>query len=159
MRFYRFNKQVGNRFRTYSKCYRVIRYNVWNFGGKNKIFRIRDATSSLTENIVTLLKRLTNSVIFRWFTSYTNRFTGYGNSYILTEKFNTFTGYKTLCRVMNVNLLSVNPIKWSNTLKQFVDNLLTNYLSLFDHFVLLKGKLYEPLMIDLTSTSRNIKIR
>ena len=139
MRFYRFNKQVGNRFRTYSKCYRVIRYNVWNFGGKNKIFRIRDATSSLTENIVTLLKRLTNSVIFRWFTSYTNRFTGYGNSYILTEKFNTFTGYKTLCRVMNVNLLSVNPIKWSNTLKQFVDNLLTNYLSLFDHFVLLKG--------------------
>ena len=86
-----------------------------------------------------LLKRLTNSVIFRWFTSYTNRFTGYGNSYILTEKFNTFTGYKTLCRVMNVNLLSVNPIKWSNTLKQFVDNLLTNYLSLFDHFVLLKG--------------------
>ena len=139
MRFYRFNKQVGNRFGTYSKCYRVIRYNVWNFGGKNKIFRIRDTTGNLIENIVTLLKRLTNSFIFQWFTSYTNGFTGYGNSYILAAKFNTFTGYRTLCRVMNGNPLSTNPIKWSNTLKQFVDNLPTNCLSVFDHFVLLKG--------------------
>ena len=31
--------------------------------------------------------------------------------------------------------LSANPTKWSNTLKQFVDNLLTNCLSVFDQFV------------------------
>ena len=32
----------------------------------------------------------------------------------------------------------INPLNlttWSNTLKQFVDNLLTNCLSMFDHFV------------------------
>ena len=33
------------------------------------------------------------------------------------------------------NPLSTNPTKWSNTLKQFVDNLPTNCLSVFDHFV------------------------
>ena len=40
-----------------------------------------------------------------------------------------------------VNPLSTNPIKWSNTLKQFVSKLQTNCLSLFDHFVelVLKG--------------------
>ena len=32
-------------------------------------------------------------------------------------------------------LLSANPIKWSNTLKQLVGNLPTNCLSVFDHFV------------------------
>ena len=37
--------------------------------------------------------------------------------------------------------LSANPKKWSNTLKQFVSNLPTNCLSVFDHFVksVLKG--------------------
>ena len=34
-----------------------------------------------------------------------------------------------------VNPLSANPIKWSNTLKQFVGNLPANCLSVFDHFV------------------------
>ena len=38
------------------------------------------------------------------------------------------------------NPLSTNPIKWSNSLKQFVGNLPTNYLSLFDHFVKLALK-------------------
>ena len=33
------------------------------------------------------------------------------------------------------NPLSANPTKSSNTLKQFVDNLLTICLSVFDHFV------------------------
>ena len=36
---------------------------------------------------------------------------------------------------MSVNPLSANPTKWSNNLKQFVGNLPTNYLSMFDHFV------------------------
>ena len=38
------------------------------------------------------------------------------------------------------NPLSANPTKWSNTLKQFVDNLPTNCLSVFDHFVKLTLK-------------------
>ena len=33
------------------------------------------------------------------------------------------------------NPLSANPTKWTNTLKQFVGNLPTNCLSVFDHFV------------------------
>ena len=37
--------------------------------------------------------------------------------------------------------LSANFTKWSNTLKQFVEKLLTNWVSVFDHFVelVLKG--------------------
>ena len=37
--------------------------------------------------------------------------------------------------VFRVNPLRTNSTKWSNTLKQFVGQLLTNYLSVFDHFV------------------------
>ena len=40
----------------------------------------------------------------------------------------------------NVNPLSANPKKWSNTLKQFVGNLPTNCLTVFDHFVNLTFK-------------------
>ena len=39
-----------------------------------------------------------------------------------------------------INPLSANSTKWSNTLKQFVGNLPTNYLSVFDHFVKLPLK-------------------
>ena len=39
-----------------------------------------------------------------------------------------------------INPLSANPIKWSNTLKQFVSNLGANCLSVFDHFVKLALK-------------------
>ena len=45
--------------------------------------------------------------------------------------------FKTGC---NINPLSANPTKCSNTLKQVVDNLPTNCLSLFDHFVRLAFK-------------------
>ena len=34
-----------------------------------------------------------------------------------------------------VNSLSANPTKWSSTPKQFVGNLPSNCLSVFDHFV------------------------
>ena len=34
-----------------------------------------------------------------------------------------------------INPLSANPTKWSNTPKQFVGNLPTNCLSVFDHFM------------------------
>ena len=42
--------------------------------------------------------------------------------------------------VFSLNSLSANPTKWSNTLKQFVGNLPTNCLSVFDHFVKLAPK-------------------
>ena len=45
--------------------------------------------------------------------------------------------YKDLCYFIP---LSANHTKWSNTLKQFVDNLPTNCLSVFDHFVRLALK-------------------
>ena len=43
-----------------------------------------------------------------------------------------------------INPLSANPTKWSNTLKQFVGNLLTNCLSVFDHCVKLALKQLRP---------------
>ena len=44
---------------------------------------------------------------------------------------------KSLCPKMirKLNPFSVNFTKWSNTLKQFVGNLLTNWLSVFDHLL------------------------
>ena len=36
---------------------------------------------------------------------------------------------------MSINPLSTNPTKWSNTLKELIDNLPTNCLIVFDHFV------------------------
>ena len=39
-----------------------------------------------------------------------------------------------------INPLSANPTKWPNTPKQFVGKLLTNCLSVFDHFVKLALK-------------------
>ena len=41
---------------------------------------------------------------------------------------------------ISLNLLSTNPTKWSNTLKQFVGKLPANCLSVFDHFVILALK-------------------
>ena len=37
--------------------------------------------------------------------------------------------------LIEINPLSANLTKWPNTLKQFVDKLPTNCLSVFDHFV------------------------
>ena len=50
----------------------------------------------------------------------------------------TFNG---ACKENLLNPLSGNFTKWPNTLKQFVTNLPTNFLSVFDHFVglVLKG--------------------
>ena len=47
-----------------------------------------------------------------------------------------------------VILLSTNLTKWSNTLKQFVGNLPTNCLSLFDHFVGLALKVKPSIKIN-----------
>ena len=50
-----------------------------------------------------------------------------------------------------LNPLSANPTKWSNRLKQFVGNLLTNCLSVFDHFVglALKGLITRFLPLEV----------
>ena len=40
----------------------------------------------------------------------------------------------------DVNPLSANPTKWSNTLKQFAGSLSTHCLTVFDHFVKLALK-------------------
>ena len=47
-----------------------------------------------------------------------------------------------------LNPLSANPIKWSNTLKEFIGNWLTNCLSVFDHFVKLALKGLMDLIIE-----------
>ena len=50
-----------------------------------------------------------------------------------------------------VNPLSTNSIKWSNTLKKFVSNLPTNCFSVFDHSVglaLKKLKLTPRMLLD-----------
>ena len=48
----------------------------------------------------------------------------------------------------HINPLSANPTKWSNTLEEFVGNLPTNCLSVFDHFMglALKGLSHQPAM-------------
>ena len=48
--------------------------------------------------------------------------------------------YYVKTTVRDFNALSANPAKWSNTLKQFVGNLPTNCLSVFDHFMNLAFK-------------------
>ena len=37
--------------------------------------------------------------------------------------------------ILDLNALSANLTKWSNTIKQFVGNFQTNCLSVFGHFV------------------------
>ena len=46
----------------------------------------------------------------------------------------TSSTYKIYSKI-TLNPLRANPTKWSNTLKQFVGNLPTNCLSVFNHFV------------------------
>ena len=54
-----------------------------------------------------------------------------------------------------LNPLSTNPIKWSKTLKQFVSNLPTNCLNMFDHFVKLVHKGLKRLKEFLWSLHKN----
>ena len=56
----------------------------------------------------------------------------YPTNILTKELFPNFTS--------NINPLSTNITKWSNTLEQFVANLPMNCLSVFDHFVILALK-------------------
>ena len=60
---------------------------------------------------------------------------------LLYNRFHQLATFVIVVNVCKLNPLSANPTKWSNTLKQFVGNLPTNYLSVIDHFVklVLKG--------------------
>ena len=68
----------------------------------------------------------------------------------------TSHGLAQICEWVNLNPLSANITKWSNTLKQFVGKLPTNCLSVFDHFVglALKGLIthQEACLCDREST-------
>ena len=55
------------------------------------------------------------------------------------------------------NPLSANITKWSNTLKQFVGNLATDYLSMFDHFVGENKKYFSIVWACLTILKWNKK--
>ena len=57
--------------------------------------------------------------------------------------------------LMDFNPLRVNPTKWSNTLKQFVGCLMTNCLSVFDHFVrlVLKGLISSVKLLPTQATA------
>ena len=48
--------------------------------------------------------------------------------------------------------LIITLTKWSNTLKQFVGNLPTNRLSVFDHFLILAFKGLTPVILFISST-------
>ena len=54
-------------------------------------------------------------------------------------------------KIINFNPLSANLTKWSNTLKQFVCKLPTNYLSESDHFV---GLALKELNIDFVLATK-----
>ena len=54
------------------------------------------------------------------------------------------------------NSLSANPIKWLKTLKQFVDNLPTNCLGVFNHFVGLALKGLRKHVISEDQFSHNL---
>ena len=63
-----------------------------------------------------------------------------------------------------INPLSANRTKWSNTLKQFVINLLTSFLSVFDHFLglALKGlreKIHVRRIVEEALPKRGRKIQ
>ena len=58
-----------------------------------------------------------------------------------------------------INPLSANPTKWPDTLKQFVGNLPTNCVSVFDHFVKLELKGLTVIRVALGNTFWNMRER
>ena len=54
---------------------------------------------------------------------------------LMSHELTAYLSFFTYFITQWINPLSVNPTKWSNTLKQFVGKLPTNCLGVFDHFV------------------------
>ena len=61
---------------------------------------------------------------------------------------------KFVSSIKRINPLSANTTDWSDTLKQFVGNLPTSCLSVFDHFVKLALKVLRRI-----NTSRPVYLR
>ena len=59
---------------------------------------------------------------------------------IYSKIYSSFKHFKLQYMHIEINPFSANFTKWSNTLKQFIGNLPTNYLSMFDDFVFLALK-------------------
>ena len=57
--------------------------------------------------------------------------------YLQKKHKENLTFESVILSIPGLNPLSANPTKWSNKLKQFVGNLPTSCLSVFDHFVIL----------------------
>ena len=57
---------------------------------------------------------------------------------------------------LQINPLSTDPTKWSDTLKQFLDNFPTNCLSVFDYFVGLALKGLSKLPKEITFREKYI---
>ena len=62
-----------------------------------------------------------------------------------------YSPYECSIQCSNFNPLSANPTKWSNTLKQFVGNLPTDCLSVFDHFakLALEGLAFKGILMQI----------
>ena len=57
------------------------------------------------------------------------------------------------------NHVSTNPTKWSNTLKQFIGKLATNWMSVFDHFAGLALKGLTKLASTPNNCLKSVRIR
>ena len=75
----------------------------------------------------------TSSFEHLWTTAFVNVYEIH--LFILCFMYKSKHGYNPRVFGYMFNPLSANPIKWSNTLKEFVGNLPANCLSVFDHFV------------------------
>ena len=72
--------------------------------------------------------------------------------FLYQDKFFVEVIFKTLFLQLNsLNPLSANPTKWSSTLNQFVGNLPTNCLYVFDYFVKLALKGLRTLLCRTSS--------
>ena len=70
----------------------------------------------------------------------------FNNIFLIQHLRVTASALFTAIRILGLNINYINPLrasptKWSNTLKQFVANLTTNRLSVFDHFAELALKM------------------
>ena len=124
-------------FASIKKRYKGIKrgFISWGWPGDDQIFDIvsKRTSSSHTTNQKRIWCTLGNSkvILALLLTSFQNQLTtalGYIQWQIYFWCWNNHLW-------ASINPLSANPTKWSNTLKQFAGKLLTNCLSVFDHFV------------------------
>ena len=140
----------------------------WEFCKTFKYFFLQEHLWTTTSAVLSLFFYATLHYLNRWYISirkdvrihrtknevFPLRISSVNVKEILNRKLH-FLCSETSCNGLNknvtktstilVNPLSANPTKWPNALKQFVGNLPTNCLSVFDNFVglALKGLILE----------------